>query len=66
MTKTVCDICGKEMEKPHDYSIGLKNKKFNISSYGRIWDICNECCGELNRWLAGKAKEREEEEWKYY
>jgi hypothetical protein len=48
MTKTVCDICGKEM--PSD-AIAIKDYRFCISSNGTLWDICNECREELNNWI---------------
>lgn len=48
MTKTICDICGKEM--PSD-AIAIKDYRFCISSYGKAWDICNKCREELNNWI---------------
>lgn len=49
MTKTTCDVCGKEM--PTTSECG---NKFVISTYGRHWDICNNCREELNKWLESK------------
>lgn len=60
MTKTVCDICGKEM-RTAKYPDNIDDLKFCISSYGKIWDICDECRVSLNRWMTiRKAKENEE------
>ena len=50
MTKTVCDICGKEMPS-EIYSKPIKDYKFCISSFGRAWDICIECRDELDKWM---------------
>lgn len=48
MTKTVCDICGKEMPL-EIYVKPIKDYKFCISSYGTAWDICSECRNELDK-----------------
>lgn len=61
MTKTVCDICGKEMPTAKIKSI--ENFNFCISSNGRIWDVCTECRGDLNKWMATRkagVKEKEQ------
>lgn len=50
MTKTVCDICGKEMPTTKLVD-DIRDLPFCMSSYGRIWDICGECREILNRWL---------------
>lgn len=55
MTKTVCDICGKEM--PTEKIKSIENFNFCISSYGRAWDVCNECREELNRWITTRKAE---------
>lgn len=57
MTKTVCDICGKEI--PLSLR-GTKDDKFCISSYGKVWDVCTECRNELNEWLKKRKAESEE------
>ena len=59
MTKTVCDICGKEMPSS---ILGdtIKNMNFCISSYGKIWDICNECRVSLNGWITVRRQESED------
>ena len=51
MTKTICDICGREMQnsKFMDKIEDLNN--FCISSHGKIWDICIECREDLNKWM---------------
>ena len=58
MTKTTCDICGKEMPTTK-YADRIEDKNFCISSYGKIWDICTECREELNRWMTIRKKEGE-------
>lgn len=50
MTKTVCDICGKEMATTK-FVDPIENMNFCISSHGKIWDICTECREDLNRWM---------------
>lgn len=60
MTKTICDICGKDM--PSDLNLGFaKDHKFCISSYGEILDICTECRDELFKCIK-KRKENKEVE----
>ena len=49
MTKTICDICGKEMGNNKVGAIHELN--FCISSYGKMWDVCNKCREELNEWI---------------
>lgn len=61
MTKTVCDICGKDMPL-EIYSRSIKDYKFCISSYGKVWDICNECRDELNNWMKKRKAENVENE----
>ena len=56
MTKTVCDICGKEM--PTSCVGDIKKFKFAIATNGRVWDICNECRTELNEWLKSKKGDK--------
>jgi len=50
MTKTTCDICGKEMPTSKNVET-IENMNFCISSYGTIWDICIGCRESLNRWM---------------
>lgn len=60
MTKTICDICGKEM--PTDMRPGIiAEYKFCISSYGKAWDVCDDCRKELNEWIK-RHKYKEESE----
>ena len=61
MTKTVCDICGKEMPS-EIYSKPIKDYKFCISSFGRAWDICIECRDELDKWMKKRKAESEDKE----
>ena len=56
MTKTVCDICGKEM--PTIKADTIENHEFCISSYGEIWNICTECRESLNRWITIRSRKR--------
>lgn len=51
MTKTICDICGKDMRVETYYPSTIQELKFCISSYGKIWDICQECRKSFNRWM---------------
>ena len=61
MTKTICDICGKEMPL-EIYVKPIKDYNFCISSYGKVWDICNECRNELNEWMKKRKSESEVKE----
>lgn len=56
MTKTVCDICGKEMPLER-YPRSIKDYKFCISSYGKEWDVCTKCRDELNEWIKKRKEE---------
>jgi len=56
--KTVCDICGKEMPS-EIYSRLIKDYNFCISSYGKSWDICNDCRNGLNEWINKRRAESE-------
>lgn len=60
MTKTVCDICGKEMPTAK-FVDDIRNLNFCISSHGRIWDICTECRVSLNRWMTIRREAESEE-----
>ena len=60
MTKTVCDICGKEMPIER-FTTPIKDMKFCISSNGRIWDVCNKCRDALNEWMKERKAESEVE-----
>lgn len=60
MTKTVCDICNKEMPSIK-FVDKIENQNFCISSYGRIWDICTECRVSLNRWMTTRRHKESEE-----
>lgn len=55
MTKTVCDICGKEIPSS-PLAKSLKDYNFAIITCGRVWDICSECRKELNEWIKNKEK----------
>lgn len=61
MIKTVCDVCGKEMGISLIAS-SIRDYNLFISSYGKKWDICDECREELNIWIKNrKAKAKEKE-----
>ena len=53
MTKTICDICGKEIPT----TTMSKDRRFCISSYGNMWDICPECREDFNRWMVIRKSE---------
>ena len=57
MTKTICDICGKEIGLYMYPAKELKDMQFAISSHGRIWDVCQECRDDLWIWIKDR-KER--------
>ena len=58
MTKTICDICGREMDT--DFSRLKEGEiQFSISSYGRYWDICDDCRTSLNVWIKGRYGNKE-------
>ena len=59
MTKTVCDICGKEMST-ETFAKPIKDYNFCISSHGRVWDICNKCRERLNKWINERKAESED------
>ena len=54
MIKTVCDICGSDMETCPTFLKDKIDMAFRISSNGRIWDICNECREDLAVWIADR------------
>ena len=57
MIKTVCDICGKEVETIPSY---IKNVEvFRISSNGRIWDICDDCRVDFSKWVEQRKVRQE-------
>ena len=59
MRKTICDICGKDMPL-EVYSRATKDYKFCISSYGKAWDVCQDCRDELNAWMKERKAESDE------
>ena len=54
MKKIVCDICEKEIYNTRP----VKEHTFDISSYGKIWDICDECREEFKEWVKQHKKEK--------
>lgn len=61
MTKTICDICGKEMPS-EIFARSTKDYNFCISSNGKVWDVCDECRNELNEWMKKRKAESEPQE----
>lgn len=57
MTKTCCDICGKEM--PTSIPCSVIELNFCIASFGTPWDICDDCRNELNEFI-NKHKEKKD------
>jgi hypothetical protein len=51
MTKTVCDICGKDMGSCPTFIKEEVTKEFRITSNGSIWDICPKCKDNLDLWI---------------
>ena len=60
MTRTICDICGKEMSRSK-YADNIRDMNFCISTHGKIWDICIECGKSLNEWMNTRKMESEED-----
>lgn len=60
MTKTTCDICGKEMPTLK-FADTVEDLNFCISSPGRIWDICDPCRIALNKWMNMRKAERSDD-----
>lgn len=56
MTKTICDICGKDMSSSMS-KYPIYDLKFCISSYGKMLDICPECREDFNRWMVIRKSE---------
>lgn len=50
MTKTICDICGKDMTV-NVFTEPITEFNFRISTHGVKWDVCNECRDEFNKWV---------------
>lgn len=61
MTKTICDICGKQMPL-EIYVRPIKDYQFCIASYGKAWDICSECSDELDKWIKKRKAESKDKE----
>lgn len=59
MTKTVCDICGKEMPTAKIVNT-IEDLNFCVSSHGKRWDICTECQESLNKWMTIRTTESED------
>ena len=56
MTKTICDVCGKQMPTEL-YPADIEDRHFCISSMGRPWDICDECLEEIGNLLKKRRLE---------
>ena len=57
MTKTICDICGKEIPTTTMSKDPIYDLKFCISSYCKMLDICPECREDFNRWMVIRKSE---------
>ena len=55
MTKTVCDICGKDVYGII-YSSGIEEYQFSISANGRKWDLCSECREDFCNWVKNRKE----------
>lgn len=57
MTKTICDICGKDM---YYDSLGLRKTidtfNFAMSRNGKYMDICQDCRDELLKWMESRKE----------
>lgn len=58
MQKIVCDICGKEIGI--DNLKGIKEHQFVISTFGRIWNICQNCRGDLLIWIRSRRESEDD------
>lgn len=61
MTKIICDICGEEIQPIKFLDTDKDLKNFNISSYGRTWDLCDTCQKDINIWLTNICRTRGKE-----
>ena len=59
MQKIVCDVCGKEIGKNNYLIKGIKAHEFAISSFGRTWDICQNCRGDLLIWIRSRRESKD-------
>ena len=50
MTKVICDICGKDIVSDK-YLITIKNCAPDLSSYGFMLDMCEECRKAFDDWV---------------
>lgn len=62
MKITICDICGDEIPTIKFVDDNIKDLNFCISSHGKIWDICDKCRVNLNKWIAMQRKESQKDE----
>ena len=53
----ICDICGDKIPTIKFVDDNIKDLNFCISSYGKVWDICDKCRVNLNKWIDMQRKE---------
>ena len=56
MIKVFCDICNRDMNENMRSTMSKEERAFSMSSYGREWDICDECRQDLNRWITERRE----------
>ena len=57
MQKIVCDICGKEIGTGK--LKGIIEHQLTISTFGRIWNICQNCRGDLLIWIRSRRESKD-------
>lgn len=63
MTKTVCDVCGKEMPTTKKFGHSIRDLNLCVLSRDKMWDICDSCHEELYKYITiYKQKEMCEKE----
>ena len=56
MTKTICDLCGKDTQT--DKHLGeARDYIYNITNYGTPIDLCVGCRRELHEWIDKRKEE---------
>ena len=56
MTKTICDICKREIPTSI-YSSQISEVQFSIKYNGRYLDVCDKCKKDFSEWMNKRAKE---------
>ena len=58
-SKSICDICGKDMPSTISVESATRKYAFTITSSEKIWDICDACRRDFKKWI--KTRKMEEE-----